>query len=188
MERKKKNYLLAACVLGACALQTGNAQTKQLEGFSTVSNQKQTELEQKFDKLLQSSSIGANIKELSAEPHHLGSAGGKRVADAILKKFKEYGWYAKIETYHVLFPTPKTRVLELTAPTHISATMKELAVPEDATSGQEGQLPTYVAWSADGDVTGDLVYVNFGLPEDYKQLERLNIDVKGKIVIARYGR
>ena len=185
---KKKNYLLAACVLGACALQTGNAQTKQLEGFSTVSNQKQTELEQKFDKLLQSSSIGANIKELSAEPHHLGSAGGKRVADAILKKFKEYGWDAKIETYHVLFPTPKIRVLELTAPTHFSATLKELAVPEDATSGQEGQLPTYVAWSADGDVTGDLVYVNFGLPEDYKQLERLNIDVKGKIVIARYGR
>lgn len=185
---KKKNYLLVVCIWGLCSLQQGHAQSKQLEGFSPVSIRQQTELEQKFDQLLQSSSIGANIKELSAEPHHLGSPGDKRVAESILNKFKEYGWDAKIETYHVLFPTPKTRVLELTEPTRFSATLKELAVPEDAISGQEGQLPTYVAWSADGDVTGDLVYVNFGLPEDYKQLEQLNIDVKGKIVIARYGR
>ncbi len=185
---KKINYLLGMCVFGVCFVQPGYAQLKQLEGFSEVSVQQQTGLEQRFDHLLQSSSIGATIKELSAEPHQLGSPGGKRVADAILKKFKEYGWDAKIETYHVLFTTPKTRVLELLAPTRFSATLKELAVPEDATSGQEGQLPTYVAWSADGDVTGDLVYVNFGLPDDYKQLEKLNIDVKGKIVIARYGR
>ena len=185
---RKINYLLGMCVCGVCFVQQGYAQLKQLEGFSEVSVQQQAGLEQRFDHLLQSSSIGATIKELSAEPHQLGSPGGKRVADAILKKFKEYGWDAKIETYHVLFPTPKTRVLELLAPTLFSATLKELAVPEDATSGQEGQLPTYVAWSADGDVTGDLVYVNFGLPDDYKQLEKLNIDVKGKIVIARYGR
>ncbi|MDP4237949.1 MAG: M28 family metallopeptidase [Bacteroidota bacterium] len=184
---KRKNYLLTVCLCGLCLLQQGHAQSNRLEGFSPASAQKQTDLEQKFDHLLKSSSIGANIKELSAEPHHLGSPGGKRVADAILKKFREYGWDAKIETYQVLFPTPKTRVLELTEPTRFSATLKELAVPEDATSGQEGQLPTYVAWSADGDVTGDLVYVNFGLPDDYKQLEKLNIDVKGKIVIARYG-
>ena len=185
---KKKNYLVTLFLCGLFSVPQGYAQSKQLEGFSKSSIQRQTELEQKFDLLLTSSSIGANIKELSAEPHHLGSPGGKRVADAILKKFKEYGWDAKIETYHVLFPTPQTRVLELIEPTRFTATLKELAVSEDATSGQEGQLPTYVAWSADGDVTGDLVYVNFGLPEDYKQLERLNIDVKGKIVIARYGR
>jgi len=184
---KKKNFLVVMCLCGLCSFQQGFAQNKLLEGFSKVSRPQQSDLEQKFDLLLKSNSIGANIKELSAEPHHLGSPGGKRVADAILKKFREYGWDAKIETYHVLFPTPKTRVLELTEPTRFSATLKELAVSEDATSGQEGQLPTYVAWSADGDVTGDLVYVNFGLPEDYKQLEKLNIDVKGKIVIARYG-
>jgi N-acetylated-alpha-linked acidic dipeptidase len=184
----KKNYLLTMFLCGWCFLQQGHTQTKQLEGFSPASGQRQADLEQQFDQLLNSKSIGATIKELSAEPHHLGSPGGKRVADAIFKKFKEYGWDTKIETYYVLFPTPKTRVLELTEPTRFTATLKELAVPEDATSGQEGQLPTYVAWSADGDVTGDLVYVNFGLPEDYKQLERLNIDVKGKIVIARYGR
>jgi len=184
---KIKNYLLIVCLCGLSLLQQGQAQSKQLEGYSPVSAQKQTDLEQKYDELLNSSSIGANIKELSSEPHHLGSPGGRKVATSILKKFKEYGWEAKIETYYVLFPTPKVRVLELTEPTRFSATLKELAVSEDGTSGQEGQLPTYVAWSADGDVSGDLVYVNFGLPEDYKQLERLNINVKGKIVIARYG-
>ena len=185
--RKMEKYLLIMCLCGLCVLQQVHAQSRQLEGFSKASIQQQSYLEQQFDLLLKSSSIGATIKELSSEPHHLGSPGGKRVADAILKKFIDYGWEAKIETYHVLFPTPKTRILELIEPTRFSATLKELAVSEDATSGQEGQLPTYVAWSADGDVTGDLVYVNFGLPEDYKQLERLNIDVKGKIVIARYG-
>jgi N-acetylated-alpha-linked acidic dipeptidase len=88
----------------------------------------------------------------------------------------------------VLFPTPKTRVLELTGPTTYTALLKEPALAEDATSGQAGQLPTYNAWSADGDVTGQLVFVNYGLPEDYETLAKMGIDVKGKIVIAKYGR
>jgi N-acetylated-alpha-linked acidic dipeptidase len=110
------------------------------------------------------------------------------VADAILAKYKSYGLDAHIETYTVLFPTPKTRVLELTSPTKYTALLKEPALKEDATSGQEGQLPTYNAWSADGDVTGSLVFVNYGLPDDYERLEKMGIDVKGKIVIAKYGR
>lgn len=148
----------------------------------------QLQLEAKFDQQLSSSHVGETIKELSAKPHHLGSAPGKAVADAVLQKFKSYGWDARIETYQVLFPTPKTRVLELTAPVKYTALLKEPALAEDATSGQEGQLPTYNAWSGDGNVNGELVYVNYGLPEDYEQLERLGINVKGKIVIARYGR
>jgi len=146
------------------------------------------QLEARFDRQLSPAHIGATIKALSAKPHHLGSAQGKAVAEAILARFREYGWDARIETYHVLFPTPRTRVLEMTAPTSYKALLKEPALPEDATSGQEGQLPTYNAWGGDGNVTGQLVYVNFGLPEDYDQLERWGIDVKGKIVIARYGR
>ena len=122
---KIKNYLLIVCLCGLSLLQQGQAQSKQLEGYSPVSAQKQTDLEQKYDELLNSSSIGANIKELSSEPHHLGSPGGRKVATSILKKFKEYGWEAKIETYYVLFPTPKVRVLELTEPTRFSATLKE---------------------------------------------------------------
>lgn len=185
----KKHYsLLLWCVAILLTSQPLNAQQNNKAFILKKNVQDQKTIENHFDEILQAQSIGANIKQLSSEPHHLGSVGDKRVAEAILKKFKEYGWNASIETYKVLFPTPKTRVLELIAPTRYSAGLQELPVAEDATSGQKGQLPPYVAWAADGDVTADLVYVNFGLPDDYEQLARLGISVKGKIVIARYGR
>ena len=167
---------------------TTDAQTKTITGFTERSSEEETKVEQKFDAQLSAQKVGANIKELSAKPHHIGSVGGKAVADAIYNKYKSYGWDVKIETYKVLFPSPKTRVLELTAPTVYKALLKEPALKEDATSDQEDQLPTYNAWSADGDVTAELVFVNYGLPADYEELEKLGIDVKGKIVIAKYGR
>jgi N-acetylated-alpha-linked acidic dipeptidase len=183
MQLKTKLLALLYVVGG----QLGYAQTQPLNGFNTASATKQLALEQQFDNALSNVRIGQNVKLLSARPHHLGSPGGKVVADEVLQQFKNYGWDAKIETYQVLFPTPKTRVLELTAPSTYTAKLKEPAFAEDATSGQDGQLPTYNAWGADGDVTGGLVFVNYGLPEDYEQLARLGIDVKGKIVIAKYG-
>jgi N-acetylated-alpha-linked acidic dipeptidase len=184
MNRKMKTGLLLCLVSSHFAL----AQSTQFKGFNTPAAAKQQQLEQQFDQHLNAASIGENIKTLSAKPHHLGSAQGKRVAEAVLQKFKSYGWDAKLETYHVLFPTPKTRQLELLGPTTYTAKLQEPAFPEDATSGQEGQLPTYNAWGADGDVTAELVFVNYGLPDDYEQLAKLGIDVKGKIVIAKYGR
>jgi len=182
---KKNVVLLTIFALASTEL---FAQQQNLKGFSQKSSSAQLQLEKRFDQQLSNISIGNTIKEFSAKPHHLGSAQGKIVAESVLKKFKDYGWDAKIETYHVLFPTPKTRILELTAPTKFIALLKEPAFAEDASSGQEGQLPTYNAWGADGDVTGELVFVNFGLPEDYEKLEKLGISVSGKIVIARYGR
>ena len=164
------------------------AQTKTITGFTPASSEAQLKLEKQFDQSLSSDNIGKNIKILSSKPHHIGSPGGKAVAENILAQFKSFGWDAKIETFKVLFPTPKTRVLEITGPNGYKALLKEPALKEDATSGQEGQLPTYNAWSADGDVTGQLVFVNYGLPDDYDQLAKLGIDVKGKIVIAKYGR
>ncbi len=162
---------------------------KPITGFSDKGSAAQTQMEQKFDAMLNAERIGQTIKELSAVPHHVGSPGGKAVAENILNKFKSYGWDAKIETYQVLFPTPKTRVLEMVSPTIYKALLKEPGLKEDATSGQEDQqLPTYNAWSADGDVTGDLVFVNYGLPGDYETLASFGIDVKGKIVIAKYGK
>ncbi len=168
-------------------VQTNLSAQKTISGFTEKSAAEQKLLEQKFDAQLSAQRIGQTIKELSSKPHHVGSVGGKEVADNILNKFKSYGWDAKIETYQVLFPTPKTRLLEMVSPTVYKALLKEPALKEDATSNQEDQLPTYNAWSADGDVTGELVFVNYGLPEDYEKLESLGINVKGKIVIAKYG-
>ena len=128
------------------------------------------------------------MKRLSARPHHVGSPYGKENADFIASQFKSWGFDTKIEQFDVLFPTPKTRILEMTAPEKFTAKLEEPDLKEDATSNQKSeQLPTYNAYSADGDVTGDLVFVNYGVPADYEELERRGIDVKGKIVIAKYG-
>jgi N-acetylated-alpha-linked acidic dipeptidase len=159
-----------------------------LISLGSVSAQNQKQIESSFDSNLSSDNIGKTIKELTLKPHYLGSVGSKEVAENLLAKFKSYGWDAAIETYQVLFPSPKVRILEMTAPTKYKAILKEPAYKEDATSGHPDQLPSYNAWSADGDVSAELVFVNFGLPEDYLTLEKLGIDVKGKIVIARYGR
>jgi N-acetylated-alpha-linked acidic dipeptidase len=159
-----------------------------LISIGTVNAQNQKELETSFDSFISSENIGKTIKELTLKPHYLGSQASKEVAENLLAKFKSYGWDAELAVYNVLFPTPKLRILEMTAPTKFKALLKEPAYKEDATSGHPDQLPTYNAWSADGDVSAELVFVNFGLPEDYETLNKLGIDVKGKIVIARYGR
>ncbi len=166
----------------------GFTQSSSITGFSNTNAQQQFSVEKQFDQNLSAEHIGSTIKLLSSHPHHLGSPGGKAVADTIYNRLKSYGWDVKIETYTVLFPTPKTRVLEMSSPTTYKALLKEPVLSEDATSGQSGQLPTYNAWSADGDVTGELVFVNYGLPDDYERLDRMGVTVKGKIAIAKYGR
>ncbi len=169
-------------------VQSSVAQTKKITGFYDKNIDKELNLESAFDKNLSKVNIGETIKKLSAVPHHISSPGDKANAEYILSLFTNWGWDAKIETFYVLFPTPETRILEMTSPTFYKAVLKEPALKEDATSGQSGQLPTYNAYSADGDVTSELVFVNYGIPEDYEVLDKMGIDVKGKIVIAKYGR
>jgi N-acetylated-alpha-linked acidic dipeptidase len=128
------------------------------------------------------------MRILSQWPHHLGSPRDSVDAEWILRKFRSWGLDARIETFQVLFATPRERVVELVAPGHFKATLHEPAIKEDPTSAQQAeQLPTYNAFSRDGDVTAPLVYVNYGIPGDYDQLKRLGISVEGAIVIARYG-
>ena len=142
----------------------------------------------KFRAIPEARNVREYVRTLSARPHHLGSPYDKQNADWILAKFREWGWDAQIERYDVLFPTPKERVLELVAPTRFKASLEEPELPVDPTSGQKSeQLPPYNAYSIDGDVTGPLVYVNYGRPEDYEELERRGVSVKGAIVIARYA-
>jgi N-acetylated-alpha-linked acidic dipeptidase len=163
------------------------AQPPQISGFSDSAALEEIKREKTFDSLINPGNIGLTIRELASRPHHVGSPGSKEVAEKIRQKFRDYGFTVRMDIYQVLFPEPKIRILEMTAPRSFQATLKEPALKEDETSGQEGQLPTYNAWSADGDVRAELVYVNYGLNADYEVLSRMGIDVKGKIVIARYG-
>jgi N-acetylated-alpha-linked acidic dipeptidase len=159
-----------------------------LRGFSTDSSRTEREWEEKFKAVPDSANLREYMRRLSARPHHIGSPYGKDNAEWILSKFKEWGLDAKIENYDVLFPTPKERVLELVEPTRFSAKLQEPPIASDPTSSQQTeQLPSYNAYSIDGDVTAPVVYANYGVPEDYEQLDRLGISVKGAIVIVRYG-
>lgn len=145
-------------------------------------------LEGRFDDALRRENLREWMRHLSSHPHHVGSPFGKEVAEFLAEKFRAWGYDTEIETFHVLFPTPRVRRLEMTAPTRFTASLAEPALAEDATSGQaDEQLPSYNAYSVDGLVSGKLVYVNYGMPADYDELERRGIDVTGKIVLARYG-
>jgi N-acetylated-alpha-linked acidic dipeptidase len=174
-------------VVAILAYMTSWCQTNHLLGFNDTSASAELIKEKAFDDLISRENIGRTIRELSSVPHNLGSAGSKEVAEKIQQKFREYGYETHMDVYQVLFPEPKIRVLEMTSPHSYRALLQEPALKEDGTSGQKGQLPTFNAWSADGNVRAELVYVNYGLNADYEVLARLGVDVKGKIVIARYG-
>ncbi|HEX4664544.1 MAG TPA: transferrin receptor-like dimerization domain-containing protein [Terriglobales bacterium] len=157
-------------------------------GYLPSSSQAERDWETKFRALPDSALQREYMQRLSARPHHVGSAYDKDNAEWILAKFKEWGLDAHIETFNVLFPTPKERIVEMVAPTQFRAKLEEPTLAVDPTSGQKSeQLPTYNAYSIDGDVTAPLVFVNYGLTKDYERLDRLGISVKGAIVIAKYG-
>ena len=158
-----------------------------LAGYSPRAGQTEREWEAKFRAIPDPANLREYMRRLSARPHHVGSPYDKDNAEWILAHFKEWGLDAHIEQFDVLFPTPKVRVLEMLTPTKFTAKLEEPALAVDPTSNQKSeQLPTYNAYSIDGDVTAPLVFVNYGLPEDYQKLDRLGISVKGAIVIAKY--
>jgi len=160
-----------------------------LYGYTTASSKTQRDWEKKFQDGISRDNLRESMRRLTARPHHVGSPYDKDNAEWILARFKEWGFDARIETFQVLFPTPKERLVEMLEPAQFRAKLQEPILAIDPTSNQTAeQLPTYNAYSADGDVTAPLVYVNYGRREDYEDLDRLGISVKGAIVIARYGK
>ena len=178
--------ILVLMLAGAATPQ--RPQSGALAGFSSDAAREQRDWEQKFRGLPQPANMKQYMQRLAARPHHVGSPYDQDNAQWLLSTFKSWGLDAKIETFDVLFPTPKQRLVEMVEPTRFTAKLEEPAVSADPTSNQKAeQLPTYNAYSADGDVTAPLVFVNYGVPDDYERLERMGISVKGAIVIAKYG-
>jgi len=161
---------------------------QKITGFFQQNAQRQLAVEKQFDSMLSTSNQDEWMKFLTAGPHHIGSAKGKANAEYMAALFRQWGYETELAEYHVLFPTPKLRSLELLGDKSYKARLEEPVMAEDRTSGiKSEQLPTYNAYSADGDVTAELVFVNRGIPADYEELEKMGINVKGKIVIAKYG-
>jgi len=164
------------------------ADEQPFSGYSAASSRAERQWEEKLRAIPTTDNLRSYMQRLSARPHNVGSPYDKDNAEWLAAKFKEFGLDTHIEQFDVLYPTPKERVVELVegGPKFV-AKLQEPALTQDPTSNQQSeQLPTYNVYSIDGDVTAPLVYVNFGIPEDYEQLDRLGISVKGKIVIARY--
>jgi len=162
--------------------------TVALRGFFPRRAAAHLELEQRFDQQLNRDDFRGWIERMSAEPNHVGAPHNRANAEFTLEKFREWGWDARIETFYILYPKPVSVSLELLAPLAYTARLMEPAIAGDRTSGKtRDALPPYNVYGADGDVTADLVYANYGMPDDYAELERRGVSVKGRMVIVRYG-
>ena len=182
------NARLSLVICSAVMLVALDGQDKPILGFSAQRSMIQRNLEAQYDSLLRKDNLHNWMKRMTERPQHVGSPQSRENAEFMVDLFRSWGYDAKTEVYHVLFPTPRERHLELLSPVSFKARLMEPEVEGDGSSGiRENRLPPYNAYSADGDVTGELVYVNQGIPADYDVLARYGVDVKGKIVIARYG-
>ena len=183
-----RRFAVLSLVAVCCLLIPAAGDEESLQGFTRDGSATERQWESKFKAIPSPQNERDYMQRLAARPHNVGSAYDKDNAEWILAHYKDWGWDAHIETFTVLFPTPKERVLEMVEPTKFVAKLREPAVPEDPTSNQQNeQLPTYNAYSIDGDVTAPLVFVNYGMPEDYERLARLGVSAKGAIVITKYG-
>lgn len=184
----KKMSVPSLCIGLLCTL-SFSVQAYPLMGFSNDASDQQKILEINFRSYLSTEDQAVWSKQLSSRPHHPGSEHGRENVKYLAGLFREWGYHVEIEAFDILLPVPKKRSLELIAPVNYKAGLLEDIVPGDNSTLQRDKLlPPYNAYSADGDVTAELVFVNYGLPEDYELLERYGIDVSGKIVIAKYGK
>lgn len=161
---------------------------KPLVGFTEKSASEQYALETRMDQMMDAENLNRWMQRMTSAPQHVGSPQAKANAEFVAELYRSWGYEAEIVVYHVLFPTPVRRSLELISPSTYSAKLQEASLKEDpSTQRTEDALPPFNAYSADGDVTAELVYVNQGIPRDYEELARRGISVEGKVVIARYG-
>ena len=180
----RRLYPLLLALLFSCSTY---AQSGGLIGFAESSVGKEKRLESDYDAMITPANLDEWMKYMTARPHHVGSPYDKKVVDFMAEKFRSWGYDVQVERFDVLFPTPKVRKLELIAPTQYTAMLQEPPVEGDAATEQtEEALPPYNAFSIDGDVTAELVFVNYGVPADYEELEKRGISVSGEIVIAEY--
>jgi N-acetylated-alpha-linked acidic dipeptidase len=188
MRAHRRNIILTAVALAALAFTPRAQEAPPILGFTATAAAEQHALEARFDEMIAADRLRDRMEHLTRRPFYTGSPYNREMGEWVASQFREWDFDVEIEEFQVLFPTPRIRELELISPTRYTAQLEEPTLAEDETSAiEEDRLPPYNAYSADGDVTAELVYVNYGIPDDYEELERRGIDVEGKIVIARYG-
>ena len=188
MRQLAASLLVLTLPLTTVAQQAAGTAPATLPGYTAADSKAELNLEQKFRSIPEAKRAHENMMFLAAHPHNVGSEAQRKNAEWVLAKYKEWGWDAHIEQFDVLYPTPQYQILEMVAPTHFKAKLEETPLPDDPyTHETKTQLPGYNIYSADGDVTGPLIYANYGMNDDYAELARNGVSVKGAIVITRYG-
>src|SRR6188768_1396969 len=180
-----RKALLIVAAFALISTVSSTAQVRPIRGFPDDAVAAERQREEQFRKVPDSARLKEYMEAMAGEPHVAGQPSSKRVADYALAKFKSFGLDAKLEEFEAMMPWPIETSVELVAPEKYTLRVKEPVLSEDPDSGD--QTPLYNAYSGDGNVTGEVVYVNYGMPADYEKLKELGVDVKGKIVIARYG-
>jgi N-acetylated-alpha-linked acidic dipeptidase len=187
MRRSFRFLLTTLATLTLLAASTPRAQSGAIRGFPDDALKSQREREEQFRKVPDSARLKEYMTAMAGEPHVAGRPGSKRVAEYALGQFKSWGLDARIETFEALMPWPTERVVEMVAPTQMTMAIAEPPLPDDPDTTDADSTPVFNAYSADGDATGEVVYVNYGMPADYQRLKQMGVDVKGKVVLARYG-
>jgi len=185
--RRTVRLVPAVLALVSVAVIVPRAQSNAIRGFPADALTSQRQREEQLRKVPDSARLKEYMTVMAGEPHVAGRPGSRKVAEYALQQFKSWGLNAQIETFEALMPWPTERVVEMVAPTKQAMAIKEPVLADDPDSGDADSTPVFNAYSADGDVTGEVVYVNYGMPADYDKLKELGVDVKGKIVLARYG-
>lgn len=181
-------YRALLCALLATMAGTGALAEENVLGFDERGSATQRQLETRVDASIDAGEMDGWLRRMSAAPHHVGSEAGRENANLIAELLRSWGYDTRIAEYRILLPTPRVREVELVAPQRFTATLTEDTLAEDPSTGvRDSLLPPYNAFSTDGEVEAELVFVNYGVPEDYEVLERYGIDVTGKIAIAKYG-
>jgi len=167
---------------------SSRAQQVRLMGFISSRAEKEVQLENRLPAIISTDSLAVYHRAFTAEPHHAGTRENLKLGNDYANLLRRFGFdEVRLYRYKVLLPRPVERVVELVAPERVSLKLAEPPLAEDPDTRKSGVLPTFNAYSADGEVTAEVVYVNYGIPEDYAVLDSLGISVKGKIVLARYG-
>lgn len=177
---------LSVCLAGLLTWQAVAAEP--IRGFTAEEAREREAFELRLRATAEANKIREFMTKMASEPHHAGSPASRAVAEYALERFKEFGLDARIESFDALIPYPTQRSLELIAPVRYVARLREPVIKDDPDSSDANQLPTFNAYSGNGDVTAEVVYANYGLPEDYAFLRMRGVDVKGRVVLVRYGR
>jgi N-acetylated-alpha-linked acidic dipeptidase len=183
--RARLVFLAAGTLTLAGATGVAEAQTAGLDGYTPANAANQQQYEAGFQDGVSADDLRSLSRSIAAKPHLVGSPNQAQVVQKVLKKFRSYGLDAHTQSYDIYISRPESIQVSMTKPYTRAATVKEPKFPW--MKDYQDVVPAYNAYSPPGNVTGQVVYANYGLPQDYAELDKLGVSVAGKIVLVRYG-